>query len=295
MPCAALAAFISSASQSTTPEKPSLAAQQAGDGGRGQRGGQLSGELGHPQVAGHQRHGPAGDGRGERGQVAGADVIQRAGDRGQRQVGIRRGAAVPGEVLGARGHPRGLQAGDGRGDVPGHQRRVRPERAGAHHVAAARGQDVRARRQVGVDAQPGQFRADGRVHVPGQRRVVHRTQRRIARVGAAGVEHPRHVAGFLVDGDDRLGGRSRAQGGGEAGEVPGDVRPEESDARQPFLQGLQDPARGGRAGERRNQDRVGQRAQRRVNAPIFRRGGLHSRHFILSRRPRRARWPGAAG
>ena len=82
------------------------------------------GQLGYPQVPGHHPVHPGRDGRGERDQVTAAQRVQARLDGDDAVMGVRAGAAVPGEVLGARGHPGRLQPADrGRG-VPGHQVRV---------------------------------------------------------------------------------------------------------------------------------------------------------------------------
>ena len=117
----------------------------------------------------------------------------------------RAGAAVPGEVLGAGGHARALQAGHCRGGVPRHQRGVRAERPGADHRAVRRAEHVGARREVDVDPERGQVGADRPVDRLGQRDVVHRAERGVARVRAAvRVRHPGDVAALLVDRDHRV-------------------------------------------------------------------------------------------
>ncbi len=66
--------------------------------------------AGYPRVAGHDGEGARLDRGLERRQVAPPQVVQPALDGGDGLVGVGAGAAVPGEVLGARGHARALQA-----------------------------------------------------------------------------------------------------------------------------------------------------------------------------------------
>src|SRR6202034_2873178 len=95
----------------------------------------------------------------------------------------------------------------------------------------------------------------------------------VPRVGAAfGVGHPGHVTALLVDGDDRLARRRRAEGGAESGRVADDVGAEERDAGQPPLERPEDPGRRGGAGEGRDEDGVGERGEGRVDARL---GGRH--------------------
>ena len=253
------------------PGEPEFAAQQPGERGAGHRGGQVAGELGHPQVAGHDGEGARSDRGLERRQVDQPQVGQPALDGGDGLVGVRAGAAVPGEVLGARGHARALQAGHRGGGVPGHQAGVRAEGPGADGRAVRRAEHVGARREVEVDPQGGQVGADRPVHRPGQGDVVHRAEGGVARVRAAvGVRDPGDVAALLVDRDHRVvsGGR-RAQHGGQRAHLTGsrDVLAEEGDAGQAAAERVEHPARGGGAGERRDEDRVGQAAEHRVRRP----------------------------
>ena len=186
-------------------------------------------------------------------------------------VGVGAGAAVPGEVLGARGHARALQADHRGGGVPGHQAGVRAEGPGADGRAVRRAEHVGARREVEVDPQGGQVGADRPVHRPGQDGVVHRAERGVARVRAAvGVRDPGDVAALLVDRDHRVDPDS-------CGAKPGrqcahlirsrDVLAEERDPGQAAAERVEDPARGRGAGKRRDEDGVGQPDQQGVRGP----------------------------
>ena len=243
-----------------------LTAQQPADGGRRQGRGQRTGQLGHPQVPGHEDKRPGGDGRDERGQVASADLRQRPGDRRERQVRVIPGTPVPGEVLRASHYPGRLQTGDGGGDMPGHQRGIRSERPGAHNRAAAQVEHVGVGREVGVDPEPGQVGPDGGVHGPGERDIVHRAEGGVSRVGRPGrVRQPRDVAAFLVDGDDRLDRRRGPEGGGERGRVTDHVLAEEGDAGQSPRERVQCPEGSRGPWERRDEDRVGEGAEYRID------------------------------
>jgi len=235
-----------------------FAAEQAGDRGRGERRREVAGQLGHPQVPRHNGHGPGRDGRRERRQVPQAQFGQRAGDGGQRQVRVGGGAAVPGEMLSAGGHPGPLEARHGRRHMAGNQARVRPEGSGSDHRAAAWREHVGARREVGVDAEPREVAPDRGVHVAGERHVVGLAEGGVPGVGAARrVRHPGDVAALLVDGDDRLDRRGCAERRGQGGRVAEDVRAEQRDAGQPLLKRPADPGRRGGAGERRDEDGIG--------------------------------------
>jgi hypothetical protein len=250
-----------------------FAAEQADDRGPGERRREVAGQLGHPKVPRHDGQRPGRDGRRERRQVAGAQLGQRAGDRGQRQVRVGGGAAVPREMLGARGHASSLKARHGRRHMAGHQVRVRSEGPGADHRAAPRREHVGARREVGVDAKPREVTADRGVHVPGQRHVVRHPERGVPRVGAARrVGHPGDVTALLVDRDDRLYRRGRAERLGQGSGVAQDVPAEQGDAGQATLKRLANPGRRGGSGEGRDEDGIRERGQRRVDARF---GGRH--------------------
>ena len=253
----------------TTPSKPSSPRSSPVIAARGHRGGQVAGKLGHAQVAGHDGGRPGLDRGDERGQVTPPQVLQGALDGGDGQVTVRLGPAVAGKVLGARGHPRVLQPGHRRRGVPGHQVRVRAERAGAHGRAVRGTEHVGTGREVEVDAQRRQVPADRQVHRAGHGHVVHRAERGVPRVGTALRERdPGDVAAFLVDRDDRFVRRGRAQRGGQDAHLigGGDVLAEQRDAAQAALERPQDPARSRGPGERRDEDRVGQAEQARVGA-----------------------------
>jgi hypothetical protein len=146
--------------------EPEFAAEQAAQGGTGHRGGQVAGELGHAQVAGHDGDGPRLDRGRERRQVALPQLGQAAFDSGDGMVRIGVRPAVTGKVLDARGHARALQAGYCGGRMPRHQVRVGAERAGADGRAVRRAEHVGTRRKVEVDSQGSQIKTDGLVYGP---------------------------------------------------------------------------------------------------------------------------------
>ena len=244
-------------------------------------------------MAGHNRDGPGAD-RGREGrQVPLAQLGQAALDGGDGRVRVGAGAAVAGEVLGARGHARALQAGHRGGGVSRHQVGVRAEGAGADRRAVRRAEHVGARRQVEVDPQGSQIKTDGPGDSPGKRHVVDRAERRVPRIRAAvGVRDPGDVPALLVDRDHRIGGGnrgSRTQGSGQRAHLlrRDDIRAEQRDARQPPRQRLQDPPRRRTPRERRDEDGVRQPGQARVRA------GLQRRHPFTApatRPARRRRW-----
>ena len=144
--------------------------------------------------------------------------------------------------------------------MPAHQVGAVPERAGPDDRVPRGGVHVHRRRQVHVDADGGQVGPESPVHRPGERRVVDRAEGGVARVRTAGeVAQPGDVAPLLVDRDHRFrrrGAQRRSQRGQLLG--PGDVRAEERHARKTVFQCLQQPARSGTAGERRDEDSVGE-------------------------------------
>src|SRR5690606_32720712 len=106
--------------------------------------------------------------------------------RGQPEMAVGDGRAVPGEVFGARGHSGRLQTGDrGRG-VRGDQRGIDPKRPGADDRVVVGGVDVDRGGEVEADAELGQLVADGPIDLLGEGEVVDRAERRVARVRAAG-------------------------------------------------------------------------------------------------------------
>ena len=256
------------------PGEPELAAQQPGDRGRGHRGGKVAGEFGHPQVAGHDGEGAGPDRRLERRQVDQPQLGQAALDGGDGLVGVRAGAAVPGEVLGARGHASALQAGHCRGGVPGHQAGVRAEGPRADGRAVRRAQYVGAWREVEVDPERGQVGADGPVDRLGQRNVVYRAEGSVARVRAAvRVRHAGDVAALLVDRDHWVvSRRRRAQHRGQRTDLvrSRDVLAEQGNSGQAAAERVEHPARRGQSRERRDEDRLGQAAQHGVRRPDVR-------------------------
>jgi hypothetical protein len=150
--------------------------------------------------------------------------------------------------------------------VPGDQVRVGAERPDPDDRVVRRRVHVHRRGQVHADTEGGQVPAQGLVHGCGQAHVVHRAERRVARVAAAGqVGDPGDIAAFLVDGQHRLAARS-AQLGGERGQLlrSRDVRAEDGDAGQPLFQRGQHPPGRPLAAKRRDQHRVGQPGQGRV-------------------------------
>ena len=239
---------------------------QQRDGRGGHRRRKVTGEPGNPQVPRHHGHYPGGDRRPERRQVAVRHQVHTPGDHGDLHVGIQQGRAVPGKVLRAGGDAGRLQPPDGRGAVPGHQLRVTAERPGADDRVLRRGEHVDARREVHVDPGRRQVGADRAVDRLGQGDVVHRAERGVAGVRAAGrVAEPGDVAALLVDGDDHVTGR-RPQRGRQRGELlrPGHVGPVHGDPGQAAVQCGQHPAGRGDARERRDQHGVGKAPQRAV-------------------------------
>ena len=184
---------------------------------------------------------------------------------------VQPGAAVAREVLGARGHPGRLQAGDGGGGVPGDESGVRAEGSGADDRVVGGGVDVHRRSEIDIDAELAQVGPEGRVDGLGQPHVVDRAEGRAARVVAAGlVRDPGDVTALLIDGDDGLGDRC-AQLAGQLGELDpvGHVRPEQGDAGQAFRQRRADPLGRLRAGKRRYEDCVGSPAQGWVGCKLL--------------------------
>ena len=124
MPYGSLTARISRASDTITPVKPSSPRSSPVSARRRQRRRQVAGELGHPQVARHDRAHAGGDGGRERRQVAVPQHAERRVHGGEDEMGVEPGAAVAGKVLGAGRDAGRLQPGDGGRGVPGDQRRV---------------------------------------------------------------------------------------------------------------------------------------------------------------------------
>ena len=106
----------------------------------------------------------------------------------------------------------------------------------------------------------------------GQGGVVHRAESGVARVRAAvGVRDPGDVAALLVDRDHRVVSREPPTRSAAVSALTWsgsrDVLAEEGDAGQAPAERVEHPARSGGAGERRDEDRVGQPAQHRVRGP----------------------------
>ena len=116
---AGVAPAMSRASLTITPAKPSSVRSSAEDG-RAHRRRLVRIELGQQDVRGHHHPYAGLDRRGERDQLALAELGRRPVDDRQGQMGVQGRVAVPGEVLGRGGHAGGLQPADPGGAVPGH-------------------------------------------------------------------------------------------------------------------------------------------------------------------------------
>ncbi|GDY76984.1 hypothetical protein SAV31267_064690 [Streptomyces avermitilis] len=172
-------------------------------------------------------------------------------DARQRVVGVDRRVSVAGEVFGAGGDARRLEAGDVGGRVPGHQVRVGAEGADADDGVAGVGVHVRGGRPVEIDAAFREPAAEFEGHLPGQRDVVHGAQRVIAREGGSRPHlQARDVAALLVDRHQDVVA-FRAQLGGQPAQLRGrgDVPAEQSDRGEAFAQAAQQPVRSAGPGE----------------------------------------------
>jgi hypothetical protein len=126
----------------------------------------------------HAAH-PRVDGGGERRQVAGPVRRLVDVDHRQRDVGVDPGGAVSREVLGAGGHPAGLQSTDERRAVPRHQLGVGAERPLADHSVVWLGAHVDHGRQHHVDAEVAGAGPEAGGDPGGRVGVVERAQRRV--------------------------------------------------------------------------------------------------------------------
>ena len=255
-------ARISTASVTTTPEKPSSSRSRS------------------PRIRGLRVAGRSGSRAGtsrcpvitactpaataaRKGTSSPASSRARRRDPGQVVVGVDPGVAVAGEVLGAGGHPGGLEAADPGGGVPGHQLRVGAEGAHPDHRVGRVDVDVGVRGVVEGDAAVGEFAAEVAGHLLGEGGVVDRTEGEVAGAGAApaGLD-PGDVAGLLVDGHQHVGSLG-AQRGGERGHLLGvdDVAGEQHHRAEPVGQPPADPVGRGGADEAGLQDGGGQARQ----------------------------------
>ncbi|CAM5599114.1 hypothetical protein SFUMM280S_07720 [Streptomyces fumanus] len=218
-------------------------------------------------VGAHHRPGAGLDRRAERHQVAFGQHGGVGVDARHRVVGVDGGVAVAGEVLGAGGHTRRLQAGDVGGGVPGDQGGVGAEGPYADHRVVGVGVDVGGRGPVEVHAAGGEAAAQFGGDAPGQLHVVDRAERVVAGEGGAGAHlQTGDVAALLVDGDQHVVAFG-AQLGGERGDLlgGGDVAAEQGDGREALAEPAQQPVGGGGAGEAGLED--GQRVASRCRCP----------------------------
>ena len=109
MPVSALAPAMSSASLTTTPSKPRSSRSMPDHGAR-ERGRAVRVEGGDDDVRGHDGGDAGRDGGPERGQLALVQHLDRHVDARQPVVRVDHGVTVAGEVLGAGGDPRRLEA-----------------------------------------------------------------------------------------------------------------------------------------------------------------------------------------
>ena len=121
--------------------------------------------------------------------------------------------------------------------MPRHQIGVAAKAANADHRIVGLGIDIHAGREVDGAARATQRPADGGGGVAGGINVVEAAQHSVAREWCTGLRvKTRHVAAFLVHGDDRV----RVRGGDRIGQGPqlrrrGDVLRKEADTSQPAL------------------------------------------------------------
>ena len=181
------------------------------------------------------------------------------GHHGHAVVGVHRGVAVAGEVLGAGGHAGDCMPADEGPGVAGDQVGVGAEGPQADDGVVGVGVHVGRGREVDGDAGGGQVARQVRGERLGQRHVVHHAERVAAGTGAAGADfEPGHLAGLLV-GADQGGGVLRAQRRRQPGDLGriGDVAGEQHHPGQALAEPSAHPVRRGVAGETRQEHGVG--------------------------------------
>src|SRR5690606_19278495 len=212
---------------------------------------------GYEEVPGHDGPDALGEGRPERPERL-FDVA--VGDDGHAVVGVDRGVAVPGEVLGAGGDPGGLQAADEGAGVAGDEFGVGAEGAQPDDGVVGVGVDVGGGREVDADAGGGQVLPQVAGERFGQGGVVHDAERVPAGTAAAGADlQPGHLAGLLVGADERVR-VLRPQGPREAGDLfrVRDVAGEQHHSGQPVAEPAPQPFGRRVTRESRQEDGVGQ-------------------------------------
>ncbi|CAM5625059.1 Vitamin B12 import system permease protein BtuC [Streptomyces fumanus] len=267
------------------PVEAQLAPEQVLEDARAERGRPVRIVGRHQQVGAHHGPHPRVERRPERRQRPGLDLLPAGGADGQVVVGVDGDVPVAGEVFGAGGDARRLQAPDPGGGVPGHHLGAGAEGPYADHRVVGVGVDVRARRVV--EAHPGgaQLLAQVGGDRLGQCHVVHGAEGEVAGpAGAGGGLDPGDVPGLLVDGDDQrrvlraqlpgqpgdlLGGDDVAGEQHDGGESAGDVPQHPVGCLGADEAGLQD-------GEREPSQLAAVRAVGHWRAPFGRNGGTPS-------------------
>src|SRR5690606_18845681 len=211
-----------------------LAAQELGQGGAAECGGQVRAEGGDAQVAAHDRPDAGLDGGAEGRQVAFGEQVAGGVHGGQRQVGVGGGVAVAWEVFGAGGDAGTLEAGHEGGGVAGDGGGAGAEGADADDGVGGVGVDVGGGRVVEGDAGGGEHAAEPAADASGEVDVVDHAERPVAGHGAAGLDFEAgDGAAFLVDGDDRVRAPFADLPGGEVERV---VAGEEHDAAEALVE-----------------------------------------------------------
>ncbi len=165
------------------------------------------------------------------------------------------GVAVAGEVLRASDDSGGLGSSDERGRVSRHQSAVGAERPDPDHRIRRIDVDVRDRSEIEVHADIHEIPRDRGGDLLGQVDVVHRAERRVARIRASGrTLEARDVAAFLVDRDENIATRLPKRGGQRAKLVSTlDVAREEHDSAEALVQPARDPRRRLESGKTREE------------------------------------------
>ena len=194
---------------------------------------------------------------------------RRAVDHGQREVGVRGGVAVSGEVLGAGGDAgrtarRRSRRRRARRPVPASAPKLRMPITGLSGLELTSTSGAKVEVAAGRGATPSRRRSPP----PRWLRVVDPAEDRVAGKRRSGVVvEPGDVAALLVDRDDgaRIGG---PDGGGQLAQLRAghDVIPEQADAAEPVAELLREPLgkdRAGEAGEQGGGDGAGASAPAR--------------------------------
>ena len=150
----------------------------------------------------HHEPGPGRDGRPERRELVGLEVVGAPRHDTERVVRVLGQRAQTREVLRRGGHPGRLEAADHRRPMTADRSRIVAERADAERRVVRLGGEIDGRGIDDVDAQRAGLAPDRRPDPLGQRFVVDRAERHVAgelgRLGTEGVE----LAALLVGGDE---------------------------------------------------------------------------------------------